>query len=233
MPLNPQHLNFYTHALRTPLQAVRGWADLIEPNLPEAKLRRYTAHLRHDILRLARLVDELNLQAELASAEFALNREPTRLPPLLFDLAHTFHEHFPEQRLQMKFPHALPLVNTDGERVRQVLWQLLTSAAQAAPRPAATVQVTVTLKHGLHFRVRDAGPRVPQKYHRVIFEPISAWPTTLRRSPHAHRWGLATAHQLAQQLSGTLRLEARRPQPYNYFVFSLPKEHCDALDISD
>lgn len=229
MPLTPQHLNFYTHALRTPLQAVRGLADLIEPGLPEAKLRRYTASLRQDVLRLGRLVDELSLHSELASVDFLLYPEPTRLPPLLFDLAHTFQEHFPDRHLQMKFPHALPKVKTDADRLRQVMWQLLASAAQASPRPVASVQVVVTVQRGLKVRVRDDGPRVPRKYREVIFEPITTWPPSLRRSPHTQRWGLASARLLAHKLGGDVSLEKVKAASArgNTFTFYLPTEQLD------
>jgi signal transduction histidine kinase len=229
MPLTSQHIDFYTHALRTPLQTVRGLADLIAPDLPEAKLQRYTAGLRQDVLRLTRLVEDLTLHNELAGADFPLWPEPTRLPPLLFELAHTFQEHFPQHRLQLKFPHTLPVVLADASRLRQVLWHLLASAAQATPRRAGGVQVLITAHAGLKILVRDGGPRVPRRYHRMIFEPITHWPLTLRRSPHAQRWGLAAARQLAHKLGGEISIvSTATASPHGQaFIFYLPLEQND------
>src|SRR3972149_1754423 len=56
-----QFLRAVAHELRTPLQSIQGFAELIEPQMLPAKLARYLGIIQHDAARLAAVVDDLSL----------------------------------------------------------------------------------------------------------------------------------------------------------------------------
>jgi hypothetical protein len=118
-----------SHELRTPLTVLEGYlegcADGTIAPTPELFVRLVT-----ESRRLRRLVDDLQELSKAEAGHLPLNIQPLSLPPLLKRirerLATQLREEGPE--LQLQLPADLPLVMADGDRVEQILINIVGNA---------------------------------------------------------------------------------------------------------
>jgi len=106
----------------------------------------------------------------------------------------------------------------DPSKLRQVLWNLLRNAADAASRGGKHVTVRVS-RHDktAEFRVNDDGPGIPPEHLQRIFDPFF---TTKSRGTGL---GLATCHGIVTEHNGTIDVKSQ-PGRGTTFVVRLPVE---------
>ena len=80
-----------SHELKTPLTAMRGFAEtLIDDDLPDELRKQWLNSIRTNTLRLQRLVDDLLDLSRLESGGWKAKTEPVELEDLFRDLAAHF-----------------------------------------------------------------------------------------------------------------------------------------------
>ncbi len=207
-----------SHELRTPLTAIRGHVEVLREGLAEdAEARAASLDvIRAEADRLSRLVGDLLDLAKLDARRFTLVREEVDLGRLVEQAAQAFGEEARRRGIALEGRiEAVPVVETDGDRVLQVVSNLLANALQWTPDGGA---VTLALGSGggrVTVTVADSGPGIsPQELERV-FRPF--W----SRNGQGTGLGLAIARELAQALGGRLELESELGRG-SRFVLALP-----------
>ncbi len=153
------------HEIRNPLASLKGHAQLLGETLPDgtrekAKARRVV----DEAVRLESLTNDL--LAFVRSGN--LTRRETDPARLLRDAA----EGVGDGRIRLDTTGAPPLWAMDGDRIQQVLTNVLVNAVQASA-PEAPIEATVCREPtGLAFVVRDHGPGVREPELQRIFEPF-------------------------------------------------------------
>jgi PAS domain S-box-containing protein len=199
-----------SHDLRTPLNAIGGYAQLIEmgvrgPVTEEQRtdLRRIQRSKNH----LDRLVGDVLTFAKLGSGRVEVRSAPVDvasglLPPVLEMIA----PQLAEKGLALApvlAPDGLE-VSVDGDKVRQVLVNLLANAVKFTP-PGGTVGVAVTTADDLFaIEVRDTGVGIPAAELERIFEPFVQSSHALRAADRGVGLGLAISRELARAMDGEL-----------------------------
>lgn len=164
-----------SHELRTPLTAVRGYADLYQaggladPGMLDAAMTRIGTESR----RMAVLVDDLLLLARLDQGR-PLRRDPVDLSRICEDAVADARAVEPGRPLVGAIEPSL-LVVGDGDRLRQVIGNLLANVRVHTP-PGTPVEVVLRRDgDGAELRVvdhgggidPDVGPRVFDRFYRV------------------------------------------------------------------
>jgi signal transduction histidine kinase len=194
-----------SHELRTPLTGIRGHVDALREGLAEdAEGREASLEvIRTETDRLSRLVGDLLDLAKLDANRFALVEEEVDLGRLLEQAYQSFVEEARRREIAYERSiHAAPVMHTDGDRVLQVVSNLLVNAFEWTPDGGA---VTLSLRAGngtLGVAVADTGPGIPLEERERIFRPF--W----SRNGQGTGLGLAIARELAQALGGRLELES-------------------------
>jgi signal transduction histidine kinase len=200
-----------SHELRTPLNAIAGHVQLIELGIhgpvteeQRSALGRVQASQRH-LLSLSN--DVLNLvRVEQGRVEYVV--EDVCLAALLADVTALIEPLLLARRLACDVSAAgAPLVRADGDKVRQILLNLLTNAIKFTPAggritvdagPCPDTPAMVML------RVRDTGIGIPPAALDSIFEPF----VQLATGPLSHAdgvgLGLAISRDLAHAMGGDL-----------------------------
>jgi signal transduction histidine kinase len=190
-----------SHELRTPLTAIRGHVDALQDGLaedPAASLD--VVGLETD--RLARLVGDLLDLAKLDTKRFALQTEEVDLGQLLEQAYQRFADE--AKRRNIAYERGIdtaPMVITDGDRVLQIVSNLLANAFQWTPDGGSVRLALDARGDALNVSIADSGPGVPPEDRERIFRPF--W----SRNGHGTGLGLAIAQELAQALGGGLTLE--------------------------
>ena len=163
-----------SHELRTPLAALRGQVDVMRRALPEqpADADKLAGSMRRELARLSRLVDDLLVLARLDALGAAA------LSPRSVDICSVAQDVCAQVRaLPAAKDRAVELeargavrITADGERLHQVLLNLLANAVEHTP-PGGSATVSVARSEaGAQVVVRDSGPGIPASHLPNIFE---------------------------------------------------------------
>ncbi len=202
-----------THELRTPLQSIQGFAELLEPGLPPAKIEQYLNIIKRDTARLAAMIDDISLRSQIENNTLWLNPAAFEVEPLLAELSRQLEAYYPEHLVQVVQPAALPLVHADLESLRYILWTLLCNAARYSPAGRRALRLGASASRDdrwLLFSVRDAAPRIRPAYRQALFEPLPEMPKALQRPRFGLGLGLYVARESARRMGGDLWLTAPR-----------------------
>jgi signal transduction histidine kinase len=194
-----------SHELRTPLTAIRGHVDALSEGLAEdADAREASLEvLRVETDRLARLVGDLLDLAKLDANRFTVLQEEVDLGRLLERAYQGFAEE--ARRRNIAYERSIetaPTIITDGDRVLQIVSNLLVNAFEWTP-DGGSIALSLHAENGtLGVAVADTGPGVLPEERERIFRPF--W----SRNGEGTGLGLAIARELAVALGGRLDLES-------------------------
>jgi signal transduction histidine kinase len=205
---NELERNFFmavSHELRTPLTAIRGHVDALQEGLASDAAARDASLdvIRVETERLSRLVGDLLDLAKLDAKRFTLVEEEVDLGRLLERAYQGFVEEARRRRITYtRAPGDAPVLLTDGDRVLQVVSNLLENAFQWTP-DGGWIELTLDGSGGsVRVSVSDSGPGIPPEEQERVFRPF--W----SRNGHGTGLGLTIARELAQALGGRLLLES-------------------------
>jgi signal transduction histidine kinase len=207
-----------SHELRTPLTAIRGHVEALREGLAEdAEARAASLDVvAAETERLSRLVGDLLDLAKLDANRFTLVQEEVDLGRLLDQAYRSFVEEAKGRNIRYERDlDGAPTLSTDGDRVLQIVSNLLVNAFEWTP-DGGTVALALEGSNGrVIVSVSDTGPGVPAEERELIFRPF--W----SRHGQGTGLGLAIARELAQALGGGLELESR-PGRGSRFTLVLP-----------
>ncbi len=196
------------HEIRSPLNAIYGYAQLIERNegrdaLGAARtIRRSAEHLAH-------LVEGLLDMAQVEGGALKLEREAIRFPEFLGQIIAMLELQAEAKGLALvlETPEHLPeFVHADPKRLRQVLINLLTNAIKFTD--AGTVTLKVAYRNQLaSFSVIDTGIGIAPSDVTRIFVPFERGVGPAAERPGIGL-GLAITQALVHIMGGEIRVES-------------------------
>ena len=196
-----------SHEIRAPLNAILGYAHLLEAD------RTLSDDQRHAVTTIGSSGDHLlgviNQVLDLSRIEAGreeLNVRAFDLPAMLRDVSAMFEYRCRQKRLQFRIADESGLVWVQGDvdRLRQVLINLLENAVRATRNGSVSLSVSRNADN-VRFDVVDTGPGIPASMASSIFEPFRQLPAT-----HASGTGLGLAIARAQTtlMGGVLRFDS-------------------------
>lgn len=212
-----------SHDIRTPLNAIAGYADLLLSGAHGA----LTTQQAHDVERiqlserhLLSIVDTILDYARLEVGETRYTFEDVALAPLLSAAGSLVAPQLASQRLTLDvLPVSRALtVHADAEKVRRILLNLLTNAVKFTPPGGRIVLSAAENGTGIAIRVTDFGQGIPPELLPAIFEPY------VQLAPNASGatgLGLAIARDLALGMGGDITVTSTVDMGSS-FVLHLP-----------
>ena len=194
-----------SHELRTPITAIRGHVAALregladDPKAAEASLEV----IRDATDRLARLVGDLVDLARLEAHSFTLEEEEVELRRLVEQGFQPFAEE--ARRREIRYDLALdgnPVVNTDGDRVLQIVSNLLANAFSWTPDGGSISLALSQERDSVLVAVADSGPGIAADDRDRVFRPF------VSENGGGTGLGLAISLELAHALGGDLTLES-------------------------
>ncbi|HUZ84676.1 MAG TPA: ATP-binding protein [Gaiellales bacterium] len=210
-----------THELRTPLTAISGHVQAIEEGVvgPDDVEESMVA-INEEVRRLERLVNDLLDITRLEAHQFRLLAEEVGLEALLEQAAAAFREKARANEVAFEaLTSGAPTVITDGDRVLQIVTNLLDNAFRWTPRNG-TVRLAYATSNGIAaITVSDSGPGIAATDREAVFHPFYS-----RRGEGGTGLGLSIGRELASALGGRLSVESEVGQG-STFTLSLPRRH--------
>ena len=223
-----RYITTISHELRTPLNSILGYAQLMAADASMPAQRRHAVQvIRRGGEHLIQLIDGTLDIARIEAGRFSLTPAPLRLAELLRELSDLVEPQAAAKGLRFRFETQGTLpewVRADGQRVRQILINLLGNAIKFT----TTGEVTLRARHGREMatlEVSDTGPGMAAEELTRIFEPFARGVGATAGAPGAGL-GLTIAKMLTELMGGEMSVEseAGRGSTFRVRLF-LPELH--------
>ena len=208
-----------SHELRTPLTAIRGHVDALREGVVEdPELRSASLDvIALEAERLARLVGDILDLAKLDAHRFTLLQEEVDMEALTERAYSAFTEEARRRAIEYRRDvSARPVIVTDGDRVLQIISNLLSNAFRWTPDGGRIALSLQQANGNVSVVVDDTGPGIGADERDRIFRPFVS-----RDGAGGTGLGLAIARELAVALGGRIDLESE-PGRGSRFQLLLP-----------
>jgi PAS domain S-box-containing protein len=228
-----------THELRTPLQAILAYTDLLAMQLSETLTdaqRAQLGRIRASSMHLAGLTDEILDFSRLEAGHLSLRAAAAhRVGTAIEQALMMVHPQAQARGLEVSDAVATSAADQcywgDEERVRQILLNLLGNAVKFTPSGGRIVVSAGTTQRAspearlggagpwAYVRVEDTGEGIPADRLEAIFEPYERAGTSHTRQHGGAGLGLAISQRLARLMGGDLTVKSELGIGSSFFLW--------------
>ncbi len=228
--LKSEFVSIVSHELRTPLTSILGYTELLlARNFAPDEQKQFVKTVYDQASHLSKLVEDLLSLSRLDSGKLKLNRWVVSLRQIIGELTNQIGQ-LAKHRLLIRTADPLPPVYVDRDKVKQILFNLLTNAIKYSPY-GGEIELTIYEMEKpppdhepgrwLEVSVRDQGigiapedlPRIWERFYRVD--------NTNTRRIGGTGLGLSIASALVELHGGRINVESE-PDVGSVFSFTLP-----------
>ena len=202
-----------SHELRTPMTAIRSFADNMLDGVAGPLTERQTTYLNrigHNLTRLTRIINQLLDWSRLDLKKETLHLEPLCVGQIASLVAESLRTVAEEKRITitMTAQDHLPMIQGDRDKLEQIFWNLIGNAVKfTPPEGSISVELKTTPQHHVQARVTDSGCGIPPDHLHKVFEEFSKVPSTMPTSQGA-QLGLFITKSLVQMHEGTIAVDS-------------------------
>lgn len=226
--LKSQFLASVNHELRTPLSAIISYGGLILSD-PQGRLsglqKDNLQDLLHNAARLLDLIDSLLDISTIEAGRLAVRIDPVDVEDVIRSAVSTIESNVDKNHVRM-FRHIapnLPAFNTDREKLKQILVNLLDNAAKFTER--GEIRITAAEQNGsLKLVVSDTGIGIPEQDLNKVFEEFHRAGTANGKKYRGTGLGLAIVKRLVGLLGGNIEVASKVGEGSSFTV-TLPLEY--------
>jgi signal transduction histidine kinase len=215
-----------SHDLRTPLTSIIGYAELMIMGLPEQlsegsqqRLERMRTSARH----LLYLLDQLLIFARLDAGREEIRSVDTEIRGIVQEISAVMEPLAAQRGLKLTVdcPEDAVVMQTDPDKLRQVLVNLVGNAVKYTQQGGVTLSVRPSAGQRMVFQVRDTGIGIAQEHIGRIFDPFWQVNPDMRSRGEGTGLGLSVVHRLVKLMGGEITVESILGQG-STFTLTLP-----------
>jgi signal transduction histidine kinase len=195
------------HEIRNPLTSVKlNIQKLLQDDGLGEEEKEHLGISAEGIVQIEKFIKELLDFARVS----VLNLDRFSAVQIMEEALKMMRDAFREKHILLERSYAddLPLVQVDGDRMRQALLSVLRNALEAVDE-GGRIAVALSLADGgepqrIRIRISDNGCGIPEKDWEMIFEPF------FTTKPTGFGLGLSNARKIVEQHRGSIRVQKRR-----------------------
>ena len=207
-------LSSMSHELRSPLNAILGFAQLMNSDSPPPTPSQSASidQILHAGWYLLELINEILDLAQIESGKFALSSEPTSLSEVMCECQAMIEPLGQKRGINMTFPQFdLPcFVEADRTRLKQILINLLSNAIKYNQANGTVIVEAVRAASSperVRISVRDTGAGLPPDMLVQLFQPFNRLGQE-RSTEEGTGIGLVMSKRLVELMGGQIGVES-------------------------
>lgn len=220
-----EFLAILSHELSTPLTIILGWSGMLtRDDATREELLRGIETIRASALAQAQLIDDVLDLSRVTTGKLRLDVQPVSIGQLVADSLTAVRVAAAAKRIDLIAPEstAAGTVLGDGNRLRQVIWNLLTNAIKFT-KPGGRVTVELENTPGtVRLIVTDSGQGIGRDFLAHVFEPFRQADASTTRTHGGLGLGLSIVRHLVEGHGGTVAAFSDGAERGARFVVELP-----------
>lgn len=222
-----------SHEIRTPMNAILGFSQLLEGDVSRTDKSAYVKTIRENSNSLLRLIEDIIDISKIEAGQLDINLYPLHLNSMMDDLRITFNQILskdPGDKVQLICDHPAQdlFIRTDGNRLRQILTNLLHNALKFTQRGEIRFGYHIEPPY-VRFHVSDTGPGIKREYLNEVFDRFRKLEPEENQAIHRGAGiGLSISKNLAELLGGNLWVESQWGKG-STFYFTIRYETAEAV----
>jgi PAS domain S-box-containing protein len=207
-----EFLSSMSHELRSPLNAILGFAQLMESDtpLPTPAQKESIAQILQAGWHLLKLIDEILDLAKVESGQVPLSPEPVSLAEVMLECQGMIEPQAQQRGIQLTFPRFdIPyFVRADRTRVKQVLTNLLSNAIKYNIKQGTVeVKCTESTPGRIRVSIRDTGAGLSPEQLTQLFQAFNRLGQEAG-GEEGTGIGLVVAKRLVELMEGVIGVES-------------------------
>ncbi len=208
-----EFLSRMSHALRTPLNTIIGFSEIMRAELfgalGSAKYKEYVRNIQSSGESLLAVIRNLLEVSKVETGHYVLEEQAVDLVALLRGVCLAEHEQAQRAgvRLMQEVAARQMPIHADGRAIRQILLNLLSNSFKFTPAGGmVTCRALMLPTGGVALEVRDTGIGMPEDFLNRAFEPAGQGRDRQSRKQAGGGLGLALVRALAELHGGRVTI---------------------------
>jgi two-component system phosphate regulon sensor histidine kinase PhoR len=216
-----------SHELRTPLTAVKGYIEaLLDGGLQDpSQAEQFLKVIERHAGRMDKIVSDLLLLAEVESSDWSMKKEKLSIPEVIHSAVEALRPQAESKKhtIQLQIPSELPVVTADGQKIHQVMVNLLQNAIYYTPEGGRITIESREDPNSVQVSISDTGIGIPAADLPRIFERFYRVDRGRSRELGGTGLGLSIVRHIVEAHGGKVSVESKVGHG-SRFSISLPKK---------
>lgn len=224
--LKSAFLSNVSHEVRTPLNGIIGFSELLEdPAIPDKEKKEYVSIIRSSGEHLLSLINDIILISKSDAGQIEIRPRDFNAVDIVRDLSDFFQANTQIREKKLKlltdFPEEPLMLHSDPDRIRQIISNLVINAIRHTDK--GSIRIGLKLARGEYiFSVEDTGRGIPEEYREKIFERFYQITDSAGSQIEGTGLGLSICKALAEHLGGSIQLDSE-PGRGSLFQLIIPR----------
>lgn len=219
-----------SHQLRTPLSAVKWFCEILlskRTGKLSKKQEQYLKEIYRSNERAIGLVNDLLDVSRIQEGQIHLEVRPLQVEKIVEEIIDTHSTLVKASGVHIDFEIVngpLPEVQTDPDKLKRVMINLLTNAIKYTP-PHGKIRIALEAKgSSISISVSDTGMGIPKDDQLRVFDRFFRSRNIIKLSPDGTGLGLFIAKSLVEIMGGKINFSSQEGKGTT-FIFTLPLEN--------
>jgi PAS domain S-box-containing protein len=215
-----------SHEIFTPMNSIMGFSDLLlHPDLSTKKIAQFVQMIHSSSKQLMSIISDLVDISTIEAGQIKIHSELVDIKKLLNEIYIIYRELINSKKISLNYKFLdTNKVKTDGNRIRQILYNLLNNAIKFTKEGSiefGNKMVDINGHSYLQFYVKDTGIGIAPENQELVFERFRQIETSNSLIYGGNGLGLSISKALVEKLGGEILVESELGKG-STFSFTIP-----------
>jgi PAS domain S-box-containing protein len=223
--LKDEFLATLSHELRTPLNAVIGWSRMLNSGRLDPESANHALQvIERNAWAQKQIIEDILDVSRVITGKLRLKVGPVDLVPVVEGALDAVRPAMEAKDIHVEtvIDAGLKMIMGDGDRLQQVVWNLLSNAAKFTPHGGKVVIRVTQVDAHVQIQVSDSGPGINSTFLPHVFERFRQGDGSTTRTHGGLGLGLAIVRHLVELHGGVITAENRTVGSGATFTVRLP-----------
>ncbi len=220
-----------SHEMKTPLMGIRGFAQMIrDGGVEPGEVKDFATEIHDNAVRLSRYVEGILDEDAVHSGRVHLDLKPVALQPVVAQVLRSVAPStLTAHTLVNAIPDDLPPVQGDGDKLLQIVTNLVSNAIKYSPGGGRVTVSAQTSGERVELIVEDEGIGIPEASRSRVFDRFYRVPGKETKRIAGTGLGLSIVRGLVELHGGEIRVEPGPGGKGSRFVVGLLRSATTAV----